>query len=395
MGLLLCGQAQAQERVITPSAWDWRLGGTLQGDALLASSLPEDQNKSTELRRARIGARLVLSEAVRFSASADFSQGERLGDLFFDVRRGPVSFNIGRFPEPFGLQAQESSRTTPLMERALPTALGPGYGLGAAFNHAGRNWALSAGLFKAHGALSDEDLLKGGRKEDAATVRLTGTAFRSPERVLHLGLAGSLRRPDEEAVRFISIPESVLVRGLQVSSGLLPVDDFYTLIGGELALRQGPVLLQGEFIRAAIRLDSELPESRYYGGYAEAAWAITGERRPYSSRAGVFGPITPQSRWNEGRFGAWEVAARYSQVDFSKNPLEDIEGFEEFDDFGLFTGGRGRVLSLGLNWYPTALTRVALNGLRIVKQREGVREEADVVQMRVYIQFDVRRSDLE
>ena len=379
------------EQVIAPSAFDWRIGGTVQGDGLLLSTAEGEVEKRTELRRTRIGTRIVLARPLRFSASVDVSQGARLGDLYLDWRPSKLWWMAGRFPEPFGLAAQEGSRTTPLMERPQASALGPGYNTGIALSWAGARWAASAGAFK--GAGPSSDVLKGARKEDALTLRLTAVPLRRPDTLLHLGLGASLRKPQQEALRFIAIPESVLIRDYQVASGFLPTEEGYTLLGTELALRQGPVLVQGEYLRAAIRLDASLPESVYSGWYGEAAWALTGERRGYSTRAGVFGPVDPSRSWRQG--GAWELAARYGEVRFEKNPLEDIPGFDEFDDFGLFTGGKGQIASLGLNWYPTRLTRVALNGLRIEKSREDQQMKANVVQMRLYWQFDLKRGARE
>ena len=395
-GMLLADrEAAAAERVLIPSEHDWRIGGTLQGDGLLTSDAPKDAEKRTELRRARVGARVVLSRPLRLSVSADFSNGARLGDLYFDWRPGKTWWMFGRFPEPFGLEAQESSLTSPLMERPQAAALGPGYNVGIGFNHGGRNWALGGGAFKGVGPSSDEDILKGARKEDALTLRLTGVPLRRVGTLVHLGLGASVRKPDEEAVRFVAIPESVLIQGYQVGSGLLPVEDYYTLLGTEFALQRGPVLLQAEFLRAAIRLDASLPQSTYTGYYVEAAWALSGERRPYSTRYGVFGPMTPVSRWNEGAHGAWELAARYGEVRFDKNPLEDIPGFEDFDGSGLFTGGRGRIAALGLNWYPSRWLRFSLNALDVHKQREGERFDARLVQLHMHLQFDLKRGGEE
>lgn len=387
--------ADAQERVFGGSARDWTLSAVLQGDALATADAPAGDEKTTELRRARLAGRFGLASGVRLAVGGEFSRGGRLAELYLDVRRFPVYVLLGRFPEPFGLAAQEGSRSNPMMERPLASAIGPGFGTGLGLSYGGDRWAISGGVFKATGAVSDEDQLRGGRKEDAITLRLTGTPARGLDHLLHVGVAASQRKPRNEFVRFIAIPESVLVRNLQVSSGIVPVEDRYLVAGAELALQAGPVLLQSEYLRASTQLDPQLPTSVYDGGYVEAAWALTGERRPYNGRLGVFGPITPNDRWDEGRRGAWELATRYSRVDFSRNPLAGIEGFENSEDFGgLFTGGRGQVISAGLNWYPTGLMRVSLDGLHVERRREGETRSANLLQLRVFLQFDLRRNDL-
>lgn len=401
--VLVLGCLLASVAMPAAAEWDvdWRLGGNLQADALVKNDLPDGRSNSSELRRARLGGQLVLADSIRFSASGDFAEGARLRDLFVEIRALPQYVAIGRFPEPFGLAAQESSRAGLMPERPQPTAIVPGYGLGLAVNMTGTDWGLTAGVFAAQGELSDEDALKGQRKEDAISVRYTSTFFRSASGMVHLGFSLSDRRPKAQVVRFVAIPETVLLKGMQVSSGLVPVDeeidDTYLIGGFEFAAIYGPLLLQSELMLAALPQVSFDERNDYEGGYVEAAWVLTGERRPYSTRRGVFGPVTPAGPWDEGTFGAWEVAARFSYTDFSRNPFDDFDEFDDDDDIfgstGVYTGGRSQIVSLGLNWYPTALSRVTLNGLRIEKKRDDEREQASAVQLRVYLQFDLPRDD--
>ncbi len=75
------------------------------------------------------------------------------------------------------------------------------------------------------------------------------------------------------------------------------------------------------------------------GFYASASWFLTGESRSYDAAEGMFGRVIPNHPfdWGRGGWGAWEVAARYSQVDL--------------DDAGVH-GGRLGMWMLGANWYP-------------------------------------------
>ena len=400
MLLLLPANAQesapATDTAVEPLALEWRASLILQGDALFYSDLPEERLKRTELRRARLGVQLLIDDETRLTASADFSNGARLRDLYVELRKSPQYWAIGRFPEPFGLAAQEGSRAGFMMETPMVSALGPGYGLGGAISLTGDEWGFSGGVFAAASQISDEDALKGAREENAITLRYTRSAWRSADRLLHMGIGFSQRKPAAETIRFVAIPESVLLRGLQVSSGVLPgeaADISYQLFGGELAYAQGTLLLQSEYIRAQLP-DFGLGAASYKGYYVEGAWALTGEQRPYSTRRGVFGPITPGRHWGEGAHGAWELALRYSTVDFSANPFERIDEYlgQEYEDAfsAVFAGGTGQVVSIGLNWFPAPQTRVTLNGLHIEKERDGVKQNANAVQMRVYLQFDVK-----
>ena len=377
---------------------EWRASVNLQGDALLNSTLPSDRQKTTALRRARLGGQMLVGDGMRISTSADFSRGAHLRDLYLELRKTSIYWAFGRFPEPFGLAAQESSRTSLMMEHPEPTAIGPGYGVGAAANFTGLRWGLTLGLFKAQGTVSDEDALKGVRKEDAISGRFTYGAFRTEDRLVHFGISLSSRHPKGDTLRFVAIPESILVKGLQVSSGLVPVDEgmSYAATSAEFAFAKGPVLIQSEWIAAELPGLGPFGVLSYHGYYVEGGWVLTGERRPYSTRRGVFGPINPGTPWNEGSHGAWEIAMRRSVTDFSGNPFQDLDQFlgdEFFAAFGsVTTGGRGVVTSLGLNWYPTPLTRASLDGLRIEKTRKEVSESVNAIQMRLYFQFDLPRE---
>jgi phosphate-selective porin OprO/OprP len=106
---------------------------------------------------------------------------------------------------------------------------------------------------------------------------------------------------------------------------------------------------------------------RFGGGYVYASWFLTGESRRY--RGGRFRGVRPQ-----GRFGAWELAARYSVVDLGD---------------GMVEGGRERNLTLGLNVYPVAWGRVMLDYVhaRADGVAGGQGESADVLQGRLQVTF--------
>ena len=79
------------------------------------------------------------------------------------------------------------------------------------------------------------------------------------------------------------------------------------------------------------------------GGYAEAAYALTGETRPYNSASASYGGIVPANPFSltGGGWGAWEIAGRYSTIDLN-DQLAMANGV---------TGGRQTIYTLALNWY--------------------------------------------
>jgi phosphate-selective porin OprO/OprP len=95
----------------------------------------------------------------------------------------------------------------------------------------------------------------------------------------------------------------------------------------------------------------------FSGWYVEGTWIITGETKTYQAIAtnnemGTFNNprvITPFS-WDGKTWGAWELAARYSDLDLnwhSGNVGTACSGIL----LGCIRGGDERIWTVGLNWY--------------------------------------------
>src|SRR5690606_16204002 len=85
------------------------------------------------------------------------------------------------------------------------------------------------------------------------------------------------------------------------------------------------------------------------GYYAQLGYFLTGETRPYRNASGIFDRVKPRRNfgWKEDSgWGAWEVTARYSEIDLNDG---GIRGGEQAD------------FTLGLNWYLNPNTRIVWN----------------------------------
>lgn len=357
--------------------WEWGMTANVQIDGLANSELPAAREKGVELRRARISGLIQWKFDWLVKAGLDLADGPRLGELALEYRGRPVYFEIGRIVEPFGV-LQGGSRAAALMERPQATGLAPGYGIGIAANARGASWGLSGGVFR---ATRNDEFDEGGREENAITVRATWTPLRGEDHLVHLGAAGSNRESDEGFLQFTAIPETVLLLGLNSSSQLLIADggsgNGYRLFGAEVATLLGPVLVQAELMQANLddvfvfddtNFTVATARPRYGSYYAEAAWAITGERRDYSTRRGTIGGIHPERPLLHGGWGAIELAARTSRIDLD----DDIIG-----------GERGRVHSAGINWFPDERLKLMLTALQIEEIRESGTEKVRAVQARI------------
>lgn len=270
-------------------------------------------------------------------------------------------FRIGQFQESFSLEELTSSRYITFMERALPNTFVPGYHLGASVSYQGKGWQASGGYF-------DRSIGPGSDDEGwGYAARVTAAPIHSKKRLLHLGASAAYRNPDDDTVRFRARPETGLTDERLVSTGTLTRVEDYTTEGIEAAWIHGPFSLQAEYMLNQVERSSGRNDASFQGGYVYASWFITGEPRTYSEKRGVFSRIKPKNR-----YGAVEVALRYSILDLNDGTVE---------------GGTERNWTLGGNWYINKSMRLMTNAIWVNSTRRGVEDDPSILQARLQYDF--------
>ncbi len=99
------------------------------------------------------------------------------------------------------------------------------------------------------------------------------------------------------------------------------------------------------------------------GFYVTGSWVITGEHRPYDRKAGYARRVLPQGRW-----GAWEVFARYGRVDL---------------DDGAVRGGRMTGWWTGVNWWATRRWKASVGYGDVELERGGLEGDTETLLSRV------------
>jgi phosphate-selective porin OprO/OprP len=358
--------------------WAFGLGGRFMFDFLLDSSAPPEDQQHAEVRRARLKLKVDYGDNWSLTGSVDFpdavSGRDRsprsisTRDLALSFSGWPVHLTVGRMQEPFSMIAIESSKYLGLMERPLASGLGVGYGLGIRANLRGERWALTTG---ACAPVTDVLDLADDSDDDALDLRFTSTPLRAELAFIHIGVSASWRWPEADTLRFSLRPETTLVQDLDINHPRLRDVSRYRLTGLEFAWRAESLLLQSEYFRADIqRADHRDPT--FAGYYVQLSWALTGERRGYSTRWGVFGGVEPARSLFDGGPGAIELALRYGEADLRDAGIE---------------GDTGVALAGGLNWYPTDNLRASVNYVRITEDEIDRRNREDLWQARLQFHF--------
>lgn len=125
-------------------------------------------------------------------------------------------------------------------------------------------------------------------------------------------------------------------------------------LAGELAGAYGPAYLQAEYARAAFHQGGE-PDNTVTAYSVTAAYAITGETRPYKVGAASYGGIVPAHD-----HGAFELAVRY---DHARNdgggPFHGLKLTDA--NPALATLDEVSLLTVGLNYYADANVRFTVD----------------------------------
>ncbi len=343
------------------------VGGRFMWDATVWSGVEEsvegawdgvDFQNGTETRRARIFIKGKAYENLAFKVVYDFAAGDAvaLKDAYLDLVGVPGVGNVrvGQFLEPLCFNELTSSKYTSFIERASLTAFAPSRNAGLMLHDSAADGRINyqAGVFLDTGDMAE----KQGNEDVSVAVRLAWLAAgeEASDRVFHIGGAFNYLVPDTD-VRFRERPE-VHMSDRLVDTGTIKNADSVLRLGGETAGVFGPFYFAGEYIATTVaKSDESVPagsrgdewlqdDASLSGYYAESGCFLTGEHRVYKD--GLWERTKPGSNFLEdGGLGAWEVVARYSNLD-----LND-------DAAGIYGGKMGNV-TLGLNWYLHSNARV-------------------------------------
>jgi phosphate-selective porin OprO/OprP len=331
-----------------------KIGGRLQWDfdyfdGVHAAGLSAND---IEMRRTRFYIKSVLNKNWESQLQVDLTEKEGATETadkdvyikYNGLRKERMQLTIGKQKEPFGLEASTSSKTTLTIERAMISrSLTPdrNYGLAIsaypnkAISFKGGVFSSNAGPFAHQGQQIDPENNK-TQKTLAWTGRITYAPLIETDRLIHLGLSGSMRDFAGNEYQLTNRAEVHLADKI-IQSGKIQADTLM-LLGLEAATVINDFSLESEYI--ALLIDGE-PNTTISGYYIQASYLLTGEQRSY--KKGQFRKIQLQSNSI-----AWQVLGRYSVLDAEDNN----------------EGNRARNLTLGVNAYINPSVRLSANYIK-------------------------------
>ncbi|QEM83401.1 porin [Halomonas binhaiensis] len=337
-----------------------KIGGRLQFDASTTNgsrfddSSDERNISGTEARRLRLDISGQLSERIGYKigydlAGNDASVRDAYLSSLFNWGDEDVVLYVGNKYDDRSLDGATSSNNTWFMERNfVSSAITPdrgAYGLGVKGKIYGdsRDWHASFAVTNGRlGADTDHS--------DTATymTRAHWNPWHDGTDMIHLGGWGFYEDfdPSDDSV-FKNVDaadhfnENVTIRSRKLSD-----PDSSSAYGLELATSLGSFAAAAEYGQRTVdQRDSAGGESMNYDAWSvQTSYFLTGESHGYSRKSGVWRLPEVNDPVSAGGLGAFQVAARYQELDFYDAPD--------------YPGGDGSSTTLGLNWYPNDWSRV-------------------------------------
>jgi len=345
------------EQTVKPSV---KFGGRVQYDFEFLSQDIEGTDEDYEMngqefRRVYLEAGGTIYKNIKYKAQIELAGGEiAYRDMYVKFTKLPGiggDLAFGSMAEATGLDMATSSKYISFFERAMLTNT-QAFRWNSGIHYS--NFGILDGKlgFQTSYAFngSHEDGFKTGEigENRHFVARLTSPVFQNKDKnqVVHLGVNYENRKYTPDA------SDQTLKFRVENHLGYKVEADFAALetqsdIGFELAANFGPLSFQGEYEIAGYNTVDQ--DYKVNGYYAALTYFVTGDHRGYKNGAGS--RVKPLKNFciKDGEFGALELVARYSAMDFSDFRTED----EEMKSVGNITAG--------FNWYLNSHTRLMYN----------------------------------
>lgn len=182
--------------------------------------------------------------------------------------------------------------------------------------------------------------------------------------MLHLGISGAMYKPQDDQIVWGIWPE-VYTDDIELYPLALITGAKKSWIGvGEMRYANGPFWIQSDYFwnRNTRDTGGDLDFSAWY---VETGYFLTGHQTLFSPLAinGQLLPVPKTSR-KDGQIGAWEIQARYSELDMTDKDLRG--GGPPF-----VQGAKVHNYTLGLNWFLNQHVKIGIDYVHSVREDLG------------------------
>lgn len=327
-----------------------------------------DLNSGSNFRRAQIGVQGTAFKDWSYNFIYDFGGNgvEKNGYIYYAYLQydglGPFHARIGALAPFAGIEDATGSADLLFLERPSVTDI--------ARNVGGSPGREGIDLFVQGDTYLLSVAYTGKKTTDAATfdaqqavvTRASWLAYNdsSVKWLVDANLTHVFKTADTAAntnlnsFSFSNGPELAIDASKTVNTGNIDANKV-TEFGFETAATYAGFYAQGGWFHFDVERRTAVPNPDFSGWYAALTYSLTGEEHQYDPTTASFRGLRPaKPLGSQGGYGAWEIKARYSDIDLDFNPLTTAAAG------GIF-GGKQDVWTVGLNWYVNNAIRFALD----------------------------------
>jgi phosphate-selective porin OprO and OprP len=351
-----------------------KLRGYVQADSRWFIDDGIDANDTFLLRRVRPIFEGTVFDKYDFRVMLDFGSGTSssaanngfLQDAYLNARFLPeFQLQFGKFKEPVGLERLQSGANLLFVERAYPTQLLPNRDAGVQLHGELFSGTLNyaVGIFNGVANGGSGDFETADDEKDGA-ARLFAQPFRNTDNAalkgLGIGLAGTYGNQEGALRSFVSPGQQRFFAYRTSTAATAPnveADGDHIRLTPQGYYFWGPLGIFGEYAISSQDVRQvgggagagEVAELRHTAWQVAASYVLTGEENSWRG-------ITPKRPFNlsGGGWGAWEIAARYSELDI------DDDTFPVFSNPDT-SATRARSWTIGVNWHLNRNVKFNLN----------------------------------
>ena len=345
----------------------------------LAAANGPDLSSGSNFRRAQLGVQGKVFGDWNYYFNYEFGSGASSGnELQGRIQQAyveyaglaPFAFRVGAFPPSANLDDATSAQDVIFLERNAPDDLSRNLAGGDGRDGIGIIYAgdsIFASLVYTGGKVADTSLFFD--EQQALVSRVSDVFYSDTDWKLMASAAGTYVFRGGDATAGLGSARNITLQDgpelniddnslRLVSTGAINTESAwnYALEG---AAEWRNLYTQGGYVGFGI--DQRTIGARtlnFDGWYLQGTWIITGESRPYNVQNGAFANPKPRIPFSLDGWGpgAWEIAARYSDLDL--NDHAGVLGHPV--PIGGIRGGEQRIFTAALNWYPNSAFKFSL-----------------------------------
>lgn len=349
-------------------AWGFDLPDS-DREAITAMNNGREPQNRLGFRRVRFGVKGKVKDIMEYKVEMEFAGGSNseFRDVYLGWNDLPIlrTLLLGNQKRPYGLDHLNSSRYNVFLERPFVIE---------ANNQDARRLGLASyGVSEdqawnwRYGVYNQRNVQRlGNYVNDHLQLEVTGRLANTlwydeisgGRGYAHWAISGSHGDSDPDPVnneaRYRTRPEARSTFRW-IDTGRIADANYQNLAGVEGVVNVGAVQVVSEFQSVWVDRNAGLPTTNFNGGYVYISYFLTGEHMPWDRKSGTLARPKPfQNFWlvnrcdgcRDGGWGAWQIAARYSNASYNSE--------------GIF-GGHGESFTFGLNWYWNPNARMQFN----------------------------------